>query len=190
MSIFNWLFRRKKPPQIYLGDVQMHLDWNIISSFCHHFGAPVQTQPDPGTLRSYFAQALDLPLYENGLETAAGDQLLHLAITDLRYGFHAALNANDTFIPILFRPSVTFYGYLLDVDSGQVLAEKRVTRKASWLQSANPVLFAWSFFTGEFGEAPSKPMTDIAAQKALRDLKKIAAHTAQTGHLLAKNRIT
>jgi hypothetical protein len=190
MSILHWLFRRKKPPQIYLGDVQMHLDWNVVSSFCHYFGAPVQSEPPHEQLQKYFAEALEIPVYEKSMETAAGDQLLHLAITDLRYGFLASLNTNDYWIPLLIRPSVTFYGYLLDIDSGQVVAEKRVTRKASWLHSANPVLFAWSFFTGDFGPTTSKPMTDVAARKALNDLKKMAAHTAQTGHLLEKNRMT
>lgn len=190
MSLLNWIFRRKRRPTIYLGDVQMHLDWNIVSSFCHCFGAPVQAEPDPTQLQSYFARALDLPCYACDVDTKAGDQLLHLAITDLRYGFLASLNTSDYWIPLLIRPSVTLYGYLLDIDSGQVLAEKRVTQKPGWLRSADPVLFAWSYLTGNSGPASSQPMTDKAAIKALRQLKKLAAHTARTGHLLEKNRIT
>lgn len=168
MTFVSWLFGRKKAPTIFLGDVQMHLDWNIVSSFCHYFGAPVQAEPDPGQLRRYFAQALDLPLFAPDAELKPGDQLLHLAITDLRYGFLASLNTNDTWIPLLIRPSVTLYGYLLDIDNGQVLAEKRVTQKPSWLRSADPILFAWTYFTGNVGPAPSRPMTDTAAAKALR----------------------
>lgn len=190
MSFWRWLLGIRKPPTIFLGDVQMHLDWNIVSSFCHHFGAPVQTEPDQEQLQRYFAKALGLPLYSPDADLKPGDQLLHLAITDLRYGFLASLNTHDTWLPLLIRPSVTLYGYLLDIDSGQVLAEKRVSQKPSWLSSADPVLFAWTYLTGDFGPAPSRPMTDKAAVKALRQLQKLAAHNARTGHLLEKNNMT
>ncbi|WP_269582379.1 hypothetical protein [Roseibium sp. Sym1] len=190
MSLLNWIFRRKAPPAIFLGDVQMHLDWNMVSSFCHYFGAPVQAEPEPDKLRGYFARALDLPLYGPDQDIRPGDQLVHLAITDLRYGFFTSINANNTWIPLVLRPSITLYGYLVDIDSGQVLAEKRVTQKPSWLSFTNPVLFAWSYFLEDITFHDANPMSDKAAQKALRSLKKVAAQMARTGHLLEKNRIT
>lgn len=190
MSFWNWLFGRKKPPTVFLGDVQMHLDWNIVSSFCHYFGVPIQAEPSPEQLQSYFAHALGLPLYGPEENIKAGDQLVHFAITDLRYGFFSSINANDTWIPLLIRPSINVYGYLLDIDSGQVLAEKQVTQKPGWLSFANPVLFAWSYFMEENEFEPTDPMSDKAAKKALRQLRKVAAQMARTGHLLEKNRTT
>jgi len=190
MSILHWLFRRKKPPTLFLGDVQMHLDWNIVSSFCHYFGAPIQAEPSPEQLRHYFAKALGLPLYGSGEDIKTGDQLVHFAITDLRYGFFSSINANDTWLPLLIRPSITVYGYLLDIGSGQVLAEKQVTQKPGWLSYANPVLFAWSCFLEENEFEPADPLSDKAAKKTLRKLRKVSTQMARTGHLLEKNRMT
>ncbi len=190
MKLFQWLSGWKRPPQIFLGDVQMHLDWNLVSSFCHYFGSPVHAEPDPHQLRRYFSDVLKMPLFDPNDQTTAGSRLFHLAITDLRYGFAASLNSGDYWLPLVIRPSVTVYGYLLDIDSGQVLAEKRVTQRPSWVRFANPVLFAWSLLADCSESRPSRPMTDTAANKALKQLKKRAARTAQTGHLLAKTRIS
>jgi hypothetical protein len=95
MSIFHWLFRRKKPPNVYLGDVQMHLDWNVVSAFCEIFGASIGHQPTPEELRLYYSAALNLPLYHSEGREAAGGHLLHLAITDLRHGYFGALDTKD-----------------------------------------------------------------------------------------------
>jgi len=190
MSILSWLFSRKKPPQVYLGDVHMRLDWNIVSSFCELFGTTVGRQPDPEDLRRYFSSALKLEAFVPNDPNMSGGHLFHLAITDLRYGYFGPFEANDYWAPIIVRPSITVRGFLVDIETGSVLAEQQLTQKPPWIRYKNPVFLAWSFFLGHTDPDAAQPMGDMAAIKVLKKLKTLAEKQAKVDHLLAKNRIT
>lgn len=190
MSILNWLLRRQKPPKVYIGDVQMHLDWNIVSSFCEMFGTTVGRQPDPEDLRRYFASVLGLQTYAADDPETAGGHLFHLAITDLRYGYFGPFEASDYWVPIVLRPSITVRGFLVDIDTGDTLAERQLTQKPPWIRYKNPVFLAWSFFLGSTDPDSAQPMGDMAAIRVLKKLKKLAKKQAQMDYLLEKNRIT
>lgn len=190
MSILHWLFHRRRDPKVHLGDVQMHLDWNVVSAFCEMFGASIGRQPEPEELRAYFADAVRLPLFHPEDTETAGGHLLHLAITDLRNGYFGGFETKDYWLPLIFRPSVTLRGYLVDIDSGRVLAETQVTQKPGWIRYRNPMLFAWNFFFEGADESVVKPMGEVAAIKTLKKLKKLADKQQRIIHLLEKNKIT
>lgn len=168
----------------------MHLDWNIVSSFCEMFGTTVGLQPDPEDLRRYFASALRLETYTPDNPEMSGGHLFHLAITDLRYGYFGPFEANDYWVPLVLRPSITVKGFLVDIDTGNVLAERQLTQKPPWIRYKNPVFLAWSFFLGTTDPDAAQPMGDMAAIKMLKQLKTLAKKQAHVDHLLEKNRIT
>lgn len=190
MSILNWLFRRQKIPKVYLDDVHLHLDWNIVSSFCEIFGTLVDQRPESEDLKRYFGSVLNLDAYVADDPEMSGGHLFHLAITDLRYGYFGPLQANDYWVTLVFRPSITVRGFLVDIDTGNVLAERQLTQKPPWIRYKNPVLFAWSFFLENADPDAEQPMGDMAAIKMLKTLKKVAKKQANIDYLLEKNRIT
>jgi len=181
MSFWNRLLRRKVSPTVFLGDVDMHLEWNVLSALCDGFGYDWRGNPAPEVLQRHFADALGLPVYDRGKSELAGNQLFHLAITDLRHGHLGALRAGDYWIPVALRPSVTVQGYLVDLETGHVLAEARQTQKPGWVRYRNPPLLAWSLIVqgDAAGDALDPPMCETAAIKVLMKLKKIAKQQAK-----------
>ncbi|MEM9634129.1 MAG: hypothetical protein AAGA50_22560 [Pseudomonadota bacterium] len=190
MSILHWLFHRKRDPIVYLGEVQMHLDWNLVTAFCELFGAGIGRQPDPEELRAYYADAMRLRLFHPEDSNTTGGHLLHLAFTDLRNGYFGGIDTKDYWLPLILRPSVTLRGYLVDIDSGRVLAETKVTQKPGWIRYRNPMLFAWNFFFEGADKSVVKPMGEVAALKTLKKLKKLTNKQQRIDHPLEKNRIT
>jgi hypothetical protein len=91
---------------------------------------------------------------------------------------------------LILRPSVTLQGFIVDIETGRVLAETKITQKPGWIRYRNPVLFAWNFFVEGADEAVSKPMGEVAALKILKKLKSLADKQQRIDHLLEKNRIT
>ncbi|MHA7772542.1 hypothetical protein [Roseibium sp. M-1] len=206
MSFWNWLFRRKKPPTIFLGDVQMHLEWNLLSAFSDGFHYTWADKPSPEILQEHFANALGLPrLSEEELPPRFGDKLFHFAIIDLRKGCLDSINGSDFFLPIFIRPSVTVHGYLIDLHSGDLLAEARATQKPGWLRYRNPRIIG-PMLCAQFlpfpysqsdpaGHAMQPPMCEAAAIKVLQKLVKTAKQAekqriAQNAYLLEKNNTT
>jgi len=183
MSIPDWIFRRKKPPTIFLGDVQMHLDWNVLSALCEGFAYTWNGQPSPKVLREHFSNALGLPVYEAGICPPAGNLLFHLAITDIHHGHVNAYRFGDYWIPVVLRPSVTVQGYLVDIETGNVLAEGQQTQKPGWIRYRNPPLVAWSLLTQSdaAGAALDPPMCETTAIKLLLKLKKTAEENVKRG---------
>ncbi len=190
MSIINWLFRRQKIPKVCLGDVQMHLDWNIVSSFCELVGTTAGRQPSQEELKQYFSAALGLAAYVPNDQEMSGGHLFHFAITDLRHGYFGPFGESDYWVPIVIRPSITVKGFLIDIDTGRIMATRTHTQKTPWKRYKNPVFLAWSFFLGTTDPDAAQPMGDMAAIKILKKLKALAKKQTRVDYLLEKNRVT
>ncbi len=176
MSWLSRSFGRKKPPQIYLGDVQMRLNWNLLSVFFDDLDYTSEPQPSPQVLREHFSSFLGLPKHDPAVASAPGDRLFHLAIVDLHHGFFDTLRDADFWMPLFLRPSVTVQGYLLDIDTGDLLAEEKWTQKPGWVRYRNPRILAPSLLSGAdaAGADLDPPMCETAAIKVLMRLKQKA----------------
>jgi|GEM_PF-3082266 len=189
MSFWNLLFRRTEPPTIFLGDVLMHLEWNLLSAISDGFHYTWAQKPSPEVLKEHFAASLGLPLFsQDEMEFRPGDKLFHFAITDLRHGQMGIIGGADVFLPFMLRPSVTLQGYLIDIDTGVVLAEAQVTRKPGWLRYRNPRILG-PMVLSQFvplafspsdpaGRAMQPPLCEAAAITVLQKLMKSAKISA------------
>ena len=183
MSLFNWLFRRWKRPKIFLGDVQMKLEWNVLSALCDGLDYAWQGAPPPDVLRRHFSDALGLPMFDARSCDPKGNHLLHLAITDIRHGHVDTYQLDNFWIPLALRPSATVQGYLVDLETGNLIAEGQQTQKPGWIRYRKPPVLALSLLLGSdvAGKALDPPMCETAAIKLLIKLKKIAREQVKRG---------
>lgn len=176
MSWFDRVFGPKRRPKIYLGDVQMKLEWSLLSEFTGGQGYAGSAEPSPRILRDHFSSFLGLPTFDLGSSSAPGDRLFHLAIVDLRQGIYGVVSGPGFDTPLFLRPSVTVQGYLLDIESGNVLAEDRLTQKPGWIRYRNPAVLGPKllFGTDPAGPELAPPLCETAAVKMLMRLKRQA----------------
>jgi len=176
MPWFSHVFSPKRRPTIYLGDVQMKLEWSLLSEITGGPGYPGSPEPSPQMLRDHFSSFLELPILDSGSSSAPGDRLFHLAIVDLRQGIAGIARGPGFDLPLLLRPSVTVQGYLLDIETGNVLAEDRLTQKPGWMRYRNPSVLGphLLFGTDPAGAKMVPPLCETAVVKMLLRLKRQA----------------
>ncbi|WP_299471089.1 hypothetical protein [uncultured Roseibium sp.] len=154
----------------------MQLDWNLLSAICDDLDYTWEPMPGPHILREHFSSFLGLQKYDTAVASDRGDRLFHLAITDLRHGHFNVVQGGDYWTPLFLRPSVTVQGYLLDIDTGDLLAEERWTQKPGWVRYRNPRILAPKLLFGAdpAGAELDPPMCETAAAKVLLRLKRQA----------------
>nr|WP_319387207.1 hypothetical protein [uncultured Roseibium sp.] len=154
----------------------MRLNWNLLSAFCDGPDYTWGPKPSPEVLREHFSSFLGLQKHDPAAASAPGDRLFHLAIVDLHHGYFDTFRGGDFWMPLFFRPSVTVQGYLLDIATGDLLAEEQWTQKPGWVRYRNPRVLAPKLLSGTdpAGAELDPPMCETAAVKVLLRLKQQA----------------